>query len=79
MWPIKNVLAEQLMREIVVITIQNPNIVTVTSLFGVEVCEGKADGLALCNFDGLGREVIVGIRLRVVGRRQNSTLSNYSC
>ena len=42
MWPIKNVLAEQLMREIVVITIQNPNIVTVTSLFSVEVCEGNA-------------------------------------
>ena len=47
--------------------------------FSVEVCPWKADGLALCNFNGLGREMVVGISLRVVGRRQNSILSNYSC
>ena len=42
--------------------------------FGVEVGEVDVDNLALCNFDGLSRVVVVWIRLWIIGRRQHSTL-----
>merc|ERR550517_855499 len=40
---------------------------------GVEVGEIDIDNLALCNFDGLSRVVVVWIQLWIIGRIQHSS------
>ena len=63
---------QQMIKKINPIFANELNIVNIW--FGVKVCEEKFVGLALCNLDGLGRVMVVGITLRVVGRRQDPTL-----
>ena len=51
-------------------------------ILSVEVRPGKTDSVALCDLDDLGEVLVIGIRIRVVGRCQDPTLpiliSDYS-
>ena len=62
---------QQMIKKINPIFANELNIVNIS--FSVKVCEEKFDGLALCNLDGLGRVMVVGITLWVVGRHQDPT------